>query len=193
MDRNNVIIQQVSDLISAKNSEKSPTQNGAPIVFMREKEIFGGRRPEKQEWLNHTEMFEALSCKIDPSHITGLQRVNGLWRIYLDNLNDKVCLLSEGVAIRGKIIPLLLTNPGRLDGENVLRIRVKDVPLSADDGIITRTFILKGLDVISLFREKLRINGKLVNCETGDRIVSVKALSVKEPLNRFITIAQFTG
>ena len=44
-----------------------------------------------------------------------------------------------------------------------------------------------------MMREKLRINGKLINCETGDRIVTCKTSSLKEPLARFMSFAQFTG
>ena len=173
--------------------EQIPKQDGAPIVFMRERALFGDRRPDKNEWIKHTEMFESLAAQIDPTHLTGLQRVKGLWRIYVDNMEDKICLLAQGIILRGRSIPLLSTNPGRLDGENTLRIRVQDVPLSVDDGIISRTLILKELEVISLMREKLRINGKLVNCETGDRIVTIKASTLKEPLARFMSFAQFTG
>ena len=72
-----------------------------------------------------------------------------------------------------------------------MRVRVQNVPLSADDGQITRTFVLKGLDVISCTREKLRVDNKLTNCETGDRIVLVNAASLKEPLNRFVYIGKY--
>ena len=126
-------------------------------------------------------MYQALSECIRSTHISGLQRVNGLWRVYLDNLEDKVKLLAIGVKIRGKVIPLLSTNPNRLDGETSLSIRIKDIPLSVDDGILTRTLILIGIEVISCMREKLRINNKLVNCETGDRIITIKASTLTDP------------
>ena len=67
------------------------------------------------------------------------------------------------------------------------------MPLSVDDGIISRTLILKELEVISMMRKKLRINGKLVNRETGDRIVTIKTSILKEPLPSFMAFAQFTG
>jgi len=69
-----------------------------------------------------------------------------------------------------KLLQLLGTNPGRPDGEQTVRIGVKNIPLSVDDGLITRTIILKELDVISEMREKLRVNGRLTNCETGKQI-----------------------
>ena len=112
----------------AETIDSRNNQNGVPLVFLRERSIFGDRRPSKEEWLRHPELYEALGRVIEPSHITGLQRVNGMWRIYLDNLEDKVSLMSNGVPIRDTIV---------------------------------RSLILKGLEIISSFRVKLRINGKL--------------------------------
>lgn len=166
-------------------------QADIPLVFLRESSLFGDRKPTKSEWITHTELYMALSDRIDSSHITGLQRVRGLWRIYVDNLVDKVKLMAEGVNLRGKTLPVLNTNPQRPDGEGTIRIRVKNIPLSADDGMITRGLTLRGADVISVMREKLRINGKLTNCETGDRLATVKASSLKEPLPNFMVFGLF--
>lgn len=88
---------------------------------------------------------------------------------------------------------MLITNPQRLDYENTVRIRVQNIPLSADDGTITRELVLKGLEVITISREKLRIDGRLTNCETGDRIVIVKASTLSTPLNRFMNFGQFNA
>jgi hypothetical protein len=164
-----------------------------PLVFMKESELFGTRRPERSEWIQHVEMFKAIGQRIEVSHISGLQRVRGMWRIYIDNLDDKVKLMSDGIPLRGKIIPVLNTNPDRLDGEQTTRIRIKNIPLSADDGVIKRVLTLKGTEVISLIREKLRVDNKLTNCETGDRLVIVKSSSLKEPLPTFMTFGTFTG
>ena len=173
------------------DTQQNNIQNGAPLVFLRESSFFGERKPHYTEFFKHEEMFLEISRVVDPSHITGLQRVNGLWRIYLDNLQDKATLITEGVSIRGRALPILQTNPFRSDSEDTTRIRVQNIPLSVDDGMITRDFVLKGLDVISCTREKLRINGKLTNCDTGDRLVMVQTLSLKEPLGRFINIGKF--
>lgn len=70
---------------------------------------------------------------INATHIEGLQGVPGMWRIYLDNIEDEVALMSEGVTLRGKTIPVLNTNPDRLDSERSTRVRIKNVPLSVDD------------------------------------------------------------
>jgi len=65
--------------------------------------------------------------------------------------------MNTGVPLRGYIIPVLPTNPNRLDGEQTTRSRVKNVPLSVDDGCIKRGIISYNVNVIDLYREKLRI------------------------------------
>ena len=69
--------------------------------------------------------------------------------------------MAEGVPLRGKSVPVLNTNPDRPDGELTVRVRVKNIPLSVEDGLIKRTITLKGADVISLYREKLRVDVNL--------------------------------
>lgn len=179
--------------INVDEGQGQATVKAAPLVFFRESDLFGDRRPTKDEWLMHAELYNAIATNIDASHITGLQRVRGMWRIYLDNVEDKVTLMAEGVSVRGKVVQVLNTNPNRLDNENTVSIRVKNIPLSVDDGIITRALTLRHLDVISCKREKLRINGKLTNCSTGDRLVTVKSTTLVEPLPNYINFGQFVG
>ena len=45
------------------------------------------------------------------------------------------------------------------------------MPLSSDDGQIHRALTLEGCEIQGLFRERLRKDGKLTNCETGDRLI----------------------
>ena len=163
-----------------------------PLVFFKESAIFGDRRPNQSEWLKHEELYNAISNTIDPTHITGLQRVRGMWRIYIDNYEDKVDLMADGFVLRGKTMKVLKTNPLRYDGELTTRIRIKDIPLSVDDGVIERTLTLKTIECIGkVEREKLRINSKLTNCNTGDRFVIVKTSTLKEPLPKQMMFGHF--
>ncbi|WAR29114.1 hypothetical protein MAR_002682 [Mya arenaria] len=116
----------------------SKQYGGPPIVFIRETSLFGERMPTKQEWLKHEELYEALADVIVCTHITGLQRV-------------------REVTLRGEMIKLLNTNPNRLDGEQTVRISVKDIPLSVDDSVILRSLVAENIDVITIIREKLRV------------------------------------
>ncbi|CAG2207158.1 unnamed protein product [Mytilus edulis] len=99
-----------------------------------------------------------------------------MWRLYMDNEEDRLSLLVTGLNLRGRQVPLYSQNPrnpGRLQ-ENTIRIKVKNVPLSADDGQIHRALTLQGCDIQDLFREYLRVNGELTACQTGDRVVISK-------------------
>ena len=47
--------------------------------------------------VKHEEFYKNIGTVINPAHITWVQRVNVLWRIYLDNFDDKVALITQGV------------------------------------------------------------------------------------------------
>ena len=78
-------------------------------------------------------------------------------------------------------------NPGRTQPDTI-RIKVKNVPLSADDGQIHRALTLEGCEIQGLLRERLREDGKLTNCEAGDRLIISKTL--KKPIPRKLQIGK---
>jgi hypothetical protein len=47
---------------------------------------------------------------------------------------------------------------------------------------------LEGCEIQGLFRERLRVDGKLTNCETGDRLIISKTL--KNPIPRKLQIGK---
>ncbi|CAG2232178.1 CNBP [Mytilus edulis] len=74
---------------------------------------------------------------------------------------------------------------------NYLRLRIKNVPLSADDNQIGRYIETKHNLIIHNFnRERLRINGFLTNCQTGDRLFIVSPVPGIQ-LPRFISIGKY--
>lgn len=129
-------IQDVLEMSSGTNvvdQGQGQSVNNIPLVFLRESELFGNRKPTPAEWSSHTELYQTVNTNINATHIEGLQRVPGMWRIYLDNIENEVALMSEGVTLRGKTIPVLNTNPDKLDSERSTSVRIKNVPLSVDD------------------------------------------------------------
>ena len=69
------------------------------------------------------------------------------------------------------------------------KIRIKNVPISADDGQIFRFLEVCRLNIHNYHRERLRVNGFLTNCQTGDRIFVCAPL--KSNLPRFIKISKY--
>ncbi|VDI38681.1 Hypothetical predicted protein [Mytilus galloprovincialis] len=114
-------------------------------------------------------MYKAVGAVLPDRSVMGLQRIKGLWRIYLD------ILLSEGLEIRGivSLYNVYSMKPRVRIQENStdVKIRIKDVPLLADDGQILRA--LEGYNCVLLkhLRERLRYNDMIKNCQSGDIIV----------------------
>ena len=102
----------------------------------------------------------------------------------MDNEEDRLSLLVQGLVLRGRQIPLHSQNPynpGRTQPDTI-RIKEKNVPLSADDGQIHRALTLEGCEIQELFR-------KLTNCETGDRLIISKIL--QNPIPRKLQIGKY--
>ncbi|CAC5383484.1 unnamed protein product [Mytilus coruscus] len=116
---------------------------------------------------------EDIKAPVEARTIIGLQRIRGLWRIYLDCESEREHLISKGVEIRGKKVNVYSRNPRVTIHENIdnVRLRVKDVPLSADDGQILRALEERCCVIMNHFRERLRYENKFTYCFTGDRIV----------------------
>ncbi|CAG2219820.1 CNBP [Mytilus edulis] len=183
-------------------NDKSKAQNSdfgfsaAKPVFILETDLFGTIKPKPVDFLNHAELRKKKKTVIyaeEESHLKGLQRVNGMWRIYLDSESDREHLIANGLTIRKKHIHVHDRNPKFVVKEhiNYLRIRIKNVPLSADDNQIGRYLETKHNLIIHNFnRERLRINGFLTNCQTGDRLFMVSPVPGIQ-LPRFISIGKY--
>ncbi|VDI54006.1 Hypothetical predicted protein [Mytilus galloprovincialis] len=87
------------------------------------------------EVLSNTNQNKAVGA----DNVTGIQRIPDMWRIYMDNEEDKLSLLVTGMNLRGRKVSLHSQNP-----RNPGRITVKNVPISADDGQIHRALTLQG-------------------------------------------------
>lgn len=107
--------------------------------------------------MKNVEIYKTLSATVPVEDILGIQRVGTMWRLYIEKVNNRVPLLSNGVSLRGVNIPIHEINPYVPDRSDQVRVRVKNIPLSADDSIIVKTlkdYDCKLLDKQS--REKLR-------------------------------------
>ncbi|VDI45103.1 Hypothetical predicted protein [Mytilus galloprovincialis] len=105
-------------------------------VFILETDLFGEVKPSPDQYLTHLELYNSIDSCIPKSHLKGLQRVRGMWRIYPDSENDRETLIIKKITVRNKLINVYSTNPKSSEYSSLLylRVRVKDVPYSADDG-----------------------------------------------------------
>ena len=137
------------------------------------------------------EIYITLSKVTSSSNITGVQKVGGLWRLYVSGKENRIMLITEGIHMRGKRVPVFDQNPFlRENHDNLLRLTIKDVPLSISDEVIVHELESMKCKVRGkVVRQRLRVNGQLISCLNGDRVLYVEKLS--KPLNRHVRLAGF--
>ena len=162
-------------------------------IFLNEQMILGLGKIPKHNWLTGEEIFLSIGEVIDPSRLTGVQRTGTYWRIYVDNNDDRITLLANGISLRGKSVGFLPENPKtpKHDREATTRLKISGIPLSAEDGQIRRELEKLGCYILELYRDKLRVKSKLTNCENGDRIVYINRM--QKHLPRFIKIGKYSA
>ena len=191
-ETNNQLNQSNQSNNTSDNSNDDPSNRVKPI-FLFDKDVHGEAKPARSLWVTNVEIYKAVGAKVPAECIKGIQRIREMWRIYMDNEEDRLSLLVQGVDLRGRQIPLHPHNPRNPSTlqPDTIRIKVKNVPLSADDGQIHRALTIAGCNIQGLFRERLRVDGKLTNCETGDRLVISKI--PKQPIPRNLQIGKYAA
>ncbi|CAG2201265.1 unnamed protein product [Mytilus edulis] len=135
-------LKQNNNNFSKDNAEPDGEYFSVKPVFILESDIFGNSKPDKNNYLTHTELFRCIDLTIPANHLNGLQRVIGsVWRIYPDNEKDRDTLVVNSITIRKKRIEVYPRNPKYVEKEHptTVRIRIKNIPLSADDDHFFKT------------------------------------------------------
>lgn len=157
---------------------------------------------EEGNYLDTLDVCYAV-CEVISSdkYVEGAQRIGGLWRIYLTDLDARIQLLATGINLRGYQITLKDKNPflyrlGFRSGfrpVETTRVYVRNIPLSYDNAEIEKA--LKGQDVtmvsdLKYVRARTK-QGKLTNFKTGDRFIDI--VKPKEPLPKKLEMGIFTA
>ena len=169
---------------AAPPEEPHAKGQGKP-VFVMHSNIPGERRVELEE------MYKAICKAVDTKDIHGIQKVGGLWRLYINERQNRIKLITEGIQIRDTSVRVYDKNPYLPhDSENTLRVLIKDIPLSVHESIILDEFESKNLKVKGpMMYPKLRVDGKLTQCLTGDRVLYVEPPT--QPIPRFVRFHSF--
>ena len=110
------------DLTYAEAAASEIVRATVKPLFILESDFFR-HKPTKEQWITHVELYKAVSNYIPSEHIAGLQRVRGLWRIYLDDVLSRALLLTSDFALRGKSLTIYNSNPGNQQTDDTIRIR----------------------------------------------------------------------
>ncbi|CAC5384345.1 unnamed protein product [Mytilus coruscus] len=63
-------------------------------VFLLESDIFGNVR-NRENFLTHEEVYKGRALVVLGNTLQGLQRINGMWRIYVDSEEYRITLLTS--------------------------------------------------------------------------------------------------
>lgn len=157
---------------------------GPKPVFVQARDV-----PNKENPISGEELYCTLSHTVTSDNIIGIQRIGSLWRIYLNSHEDRVKIITNGLKLRETVIPVYDTNPyTQARNEHLTRVAIKDVPLSVGDELIKQSLEKLKCNIRGdITRQKLRVNGQLINCLNGDRVCFIDPPT--QPLPRSITIA----
>ena len=174
---------------AAKAGKEFPTQNaiGGKPVFIKNKDIPSVR--EKQ--MTNEEMYKCVLSTVNGREIKGVQKIGGLWRIYVENQESRIKLITNGMNVRCVTVAVYDKNPF-IPGEkeNSLRITVRNIPLSVHESLILDELEKLKYKVIGkVTYQRLRVDGRMTDCLTGDRVVYIEQPS--QPLPRDMTFGIF--
>ena len=84
------------------------------------------------------------------------------------------------------------THSYQVGNENILRLTVKDIPFSVDNSVIVDELEKRKYKVSGkVMLPKLRVDGQLTNCLTGDRVIYIERPT--QPVPRLISFGVFCG
>lgn len=176
---------------ATKAGKEFPSQNaiGGKPVFIRNKDIPSVR--EKQ--MSNEEMYKFVIGAVNGREIKGIRKIGGLWRIYVETQESRIKLISNGMNVRNVTVAVYDKNPF-IPGEreNSLRVFIRNIPLSVHESlIIDELEKLKYKVIGTVTYQRLRVDRRLTDCLTGDRIVYIEQPS--QPLQRDMTFGIFRG
>ncbi|GFR87723.1 interferon-induced helicase C domain-containing protein 1 [Elysia marginata] len=115
--------------------------------------------PDGENYTNY-DICLAASKSIGRQEVGGAQRINSLWRIYVNGPEARIKLLSKGLTINGINIEVSSQNPLLLrgsDGKEVptTKLLISDIPISVANEALEAALIKKGLTL----RSKIKMEG----------------------------------
>ena len=152
--------------------------NFVPPVFFKARDIIDFKT------LTEYEVYSKVKDIVNTENVTGCQRIGGLWRVYVKSSECRIKLLTNKLTIRDQLINVYNENPFRSGAvspeEKVVKITIKDIPLSKDNSCIETFLQSKGIVLnkpIQYGKIRNPETKELTDCYSGDRILYTKPFS----------------
>ena len=146
-----------------------------------------------QNMVSEYELCSEVAAQIGSENLIGGQRIKGLWRIYTKSEVSRMKLITERLVFKNITVDVYSENPfrARLNSpdEKVIKITVKDIPLSRGNSSLERYLEAQGVKLkspIQYAQARDPITKTLSDWLNGDRHMYAEEL--KSPLPRFVKI-----
>ena len=84
------------------NTKSNTSSEKVKPVFLKDEDVFGSSmKPARSLWLTNVEIYQAIGVRVPSQCIKGIQRIMEMCRIYMDNEEDRLSLLVQGLVLRG--------------------------------------------------------------------------------------------
>lgn len=171
------------------DTAEGTSSRGIHPVFVKHGDLGLSMNQQLKEY----DMCKEICKVVNRDDLEGIQRVRGLWRIYLNTAESRLKLLVMGFSIRGISVPIYDQNPFRPIDENndplqkTIKVTVSNLPLSLANTEIEIMLERLGCKMESTVKyEYMRDDeGKLTNIKNGNRSVLVNEQHLSQnPLKR---------
>ena len=135
-------------------------------------------------------MCQYICKRIESCKLLGVQRIGMLWRVYLKDKESRATLLVNKLEIRKQSVSVFSNNPMRAKlsegetDENVVKVTIKDLPISKGNKGIEQFLISQGIKLKSAigYAKARNEQNELTDWLNGDRFVFVEKFD--DPLPR---------
>ena len=174
----------------------APTTEHVPPVYLMCRNLPAAEQKE----YTVVEICSAAELVTGYGKIEGCQRIGGLWRLYANNSDSRVELLTQGLVLRGHSVTPRDKNPFIVENSNgedreipATRLTVGNIPLSYNNEDIIKVIEKLNIKARSrLMDERARDErGKLTRWKTGRRFIYIDVPA--QPLPKTVKIGQFTA
>ena len=136
-----------------------------------------------------SEIAESLIDVVGRENVDTVQKINGVWRLSVNNPKARLEILRRGFTVRNHSVSVLNENPYLIGGEETIQIIISNIPSSVADEEIKHSLRMEGLKIGTRFRyEQYRdSNKKMISVKTGRRFINIAP--PQKPLPKKITVA----
>ena len=90
------------------NTKSNSSSEKVKPVFLKDEDVFGSSmKSARSLWLTNVAIYKAIGVRVPSQCIKGIQRIRDMWCIYMDNEEDRLSLLVQGLVLRGRQIPFI--------------------------------------------------------------------------------------